>query len=90
MAMAHFFSGRLEDAAAMLLRALQENPTYPLANRALASCYAHMGRLDEARAVAAGLRAIGLMLIPEDINYRNPEHRELFLSGLRLATAETT
>jgi adenylate cyclase len=89
MAMAHFFSGRLEDAAAMLLRALQENPTYPLANRALASCYAHMGRLDEARDVAAGLRAIGLMLIPEDINYRNPEHRELFLSGLRLATGET-
>jgi TolB-like protein len=90
MAMAHFFSGRIEDAAAMLLRALQENPTYPLANRALASCYAHMGRLDEARDVAAALRAISLIVIPEDINYRNPEHRELFLSGLRLATGETT
>jgi hypothetical protein len=49
-----------------------------------------MGRLDEARDVAAALRAISLIVIPEDINYRNPEHRELFLSGLRLATGETT
>ena len=90
MAMAHFFSGRLEDAAAILLLALQENPTYPLANRALVSCYAHMGRLDEARGVADALQAIPLTLIPEDVNYRNPEHRELFLSGLRLAAGETT
>jgi adenylate cyclase len=88
IAMARFFSGQFEDAAAKLSQALQENPTYPLANRALASCYAHMGRLDEARDVLVGLRAITPMLIPEETNYRNPEHRELFLSGLRLATGE--
>jgi adenylate cyclase len=90
IAMARFFGGRLEEAAATLLQALQENPTYPLANRALASVYAHLGRLDEACAVLVGLRAITPMLIPEETNYRNPEHREIFLSGLRLIARETT
>jgi adenylate cyclase len=87
--MAGFFSGRLEDAAATLLQALQENPTYPLANRALISCFAHMGRLDEARTIMAGLRAITPMLFPEETNYRNPEHREIFLSGLRRVAGVT-
>ncbi len=40
--------------------------------------------------LTATLRALSLMLIPEDVNYRNPEQRELFLSGLRLAAVETT
>jgi tetratricopeptide (TPR) repeat protein len=90
IAMARFFSGRLQDAVATLLQALQENPTYPLANRALASCYAHMERLDEARTVVARLRAITPMLVPEETNYRNPKHRELFLSGLRRVAGETS
>jgi tetratricopeptide (TPR) repeat protein len=90
IAIAHFFEGRLDNAVAVLLLALHENPTYPLANRFLASCYAHFGRLDEAREVVARLRAITPMVIPEETNYRNPEHRELFLSGLRLAMGETT
>jgi hypothetical protein len=30
------------------------------------------------------------MLAPNDLPFRNPEHRELFLSGLRLAAGETT
>jgi hypothetical protein len=30
------------------------------------------------------------MVVPETVNYRNLEHRELFLSGLRLAAGETT
>jgi tetratricopeptide (TPR) repeat protein len=85
IAIAEFFSGRLEQAATTLRQALQENPTYPLANRFLASCYAHMGRISEARETAGGLRAITPMVIPEETNYRNPEHRELFLSGLRRA-----
>jgi TolB-like protein/class 3 adenylate cyclase len=86
----HFFNARLEDAAAMLLRALQENPAYPLANRFLASCYAHLGRLDHAREVVGRLRLITPAVVPETVNYRDPAHRELFLSGLRLATGEET
>jgi adenylate cyclase len=49
-----------------------------------------MGRLDEARAVVARLRAITALVVPGDLPYRNPEDRELFLSGLRLAAGEAT
>jgi hypothetical protein len=49
-----------------------------------------MGRLDEARAIVARLRAITPLVMPGDLPWRNPEHRELFLSGLRLAVGEAT
>jgi tetratricopeptide (TPR) repeat protein len=90
IAIAHFFSGRLEKAAATLLLALQENPAYPLANRFLASCYAKMGRVEEAREVVARLRSITPMVVPETVNYRDPKHCKLFLSGVRLAAGEAT
>ena len=87
---AHFFRRRFETSATSLLPALHENPTYPLANRFLAACYAHMGRLDEAREVVARLRTITPLVVPPVTNYRDPQQRELFLSGLRLAAGETT
>jgi TolB-like protein/tetratricopeptide (TPR) repeat protein len=91
IAIAQFFAKRFEIAAATFLRGLQENPIYPLANRFLASCYAHMGRIDEAREVVAGLRAITPMIVPQTHwlnNFRDLSQRELFLSGLRLAMSE--
>jgi pentatricopeptide repeat protein len=56
--------------------------------RWLAACYAQMGRLDEAREVVERLRAFTPVIVPPFNAYRNPEHRELFLSGLRLAAGE--
>ena len=47
-----------------------------------------MGRLDEAREIVARLRAITPVVMHDAICLRNPEHRELFLSGLRLAMGE--
>jgi hypothetical protein len=47
-----------------------------------------MGRLDEARAIVKRLRAITPVVVPDAMHWRNPEHRELFLSGLRLAAGE--
>jgi adenylate cyclase len=47
-----------------------------------------MGRLDEARAVIAQLRGITSLVVPHNVPWRNPEDRELFLSGLRLAAEE--
>jgi adenylate cyclase len=47
-----------------------------------------MGRLDEARAIVARLRAIIPQVVPSDLPFRDPEDRELFLSGLRLAASE--
>jgi adenylate cyclase len=87
--MAHFFARRFEDAKAMLLQALQARPTYLATHRFLASCYAHMGRLDEAREAVRQLRAITTVVMPSSAHFRNPEHRELFLSGLRLAAGDT-
>jgi hypothetical protein len=47
-----------------------------------------MGRLDDARDIVLRLRAVTSVVIP-DISYlRNPDYRELFLSGLRLAVSE--
>ena len=42
-------------------------------------------RLDEARAIVARLRAITPQIVASDLPWRNPEDRELHLSGLRLA-----
>jgi adenylate cyclase len=64
-------------------------PTWAVTYRFLASSYAHMGRLDGARDIVQKLRAITPVVVPSAPPYRNAEHRELFLSGLRLAAGET-
>jgi adenylate cyclase len=87
---AHFFAHRFNEAVPKLLLAIQEDSSYVQPYRYLASCYAHMGRLDDARAIVARLRAISPVVIP-DANYlRNAEHRTLYLSGLRLAVGDAT
>src|SRR5437868_1119364 len=90
MGIAYFFKRQFDEAAAKLLLAIQDHPGFPYSYRFLAACYAHMGRLDEARAIVARLRAITSLVVPSDLPYRNPEDRELFLSGLRLAAGEAT
>ena len=85
---AYFFKRRFDEAETKLLLAIQEQPETPAAYRTLAACYAHMGRLAEARAIVAKLRTITSLVVPSDLPYRNPEDRELFLSGLRLAMGE--
>jgi len=88
MGWAYFFKRQFDEAAAKLLLSIQDDPGYPPAYRILAACYAHMGRLDEARDIIARLRAITALVVPNDLLFRNPEDRELFLSGLRLAAGE--
>jgi len=85
-----FFARRFEEAAATLLLSLQETPTWVPTYRFLASCYTHLGRLSEAREIVERLRAITPIIVPEAAHWRNPEHRELYLSGLRLAAGEAT
>jgi tetratricopeptide (TPR) repeat protein len=86
----YFFARRFEDAAAMLLRSIQEHPGWAPTYRFLAACYAHMGRLDEAREAIDRLKSVTPVVVPNATHWRNPEHRELFLSGLRLAAGEDT
>jgi hypothetical protein len=47
-----------------------------------------MGRLNEAQAAIARLRTITSVVIPDAGYLRKAEHRELLLSGLRLAAGE--
>jgi adenylate cyclase len=85
---AYFFKHRFAEAETKLLLAIQEHPEIPGAYRTLAACYAHMGRLDEARALVAKLRAMTPQVIPSHLPFRRPEDRELLLWGLRLAMGE--
>jgi pentatricopeptide repeat protein len=85
---AYFFSCRFNEAVANLLASLDLAPSFPVTYRVLASCYAHMGRLDEAREIVGRLRAITPAVMEPATRYRNPELRELFLSGLRIAAGE--
>jgi Tfp pilus assembly protein PilF len=87
--MGHFLSRRVDQAVPKLLLAIQEDPSFPGPYRILAACYAHMGRLHEAREIVGRLRAITPVVITDASYLRNPEDRELLLSGLRLAMGET-
>jgi adenylate cyclase len=88
--MGHFFAGRFEEAVASLLLSLQEGPAWVPTHRFLASCYAHLGRFDEARQTVKRLQTLTSEVVPSATHWRNPEHRELYLSGLRLAAGDAT
>jgi adenylate cyclase len=91
LGLCYFFLRRFDEAVERLRLAVQENPGFPIPHRFLAACYAHMGRLDEAREMIARLRRITPVVMPPNTRaYRNAEHLELYLSGLRLAMGETT
>jgi adenylate cyclase len=83
-----FVTGRLDEAVSKLLLAIQEAPHYPTPYRFLAACYAQMGKQEQAREAIARLRMITPLIVPSTTHLRNAQHRELFLSGLRLAAGE--
>jgi adenylate cyclase len=86
-----FFSRRFEEAVPRLQVAIEDMPVFPTPYRFLAACYAHMGLLDEARTTIARLRAITAeVMVNYPLPFRDPRHRELYFSGLRLALGETT
>jgi TolB-like protein len=85
---AHFLARRFDEAAPKLLLAIQDDPSHTTPYRFLAACYAHMGRSSDARAIVERLRTISPVVIPDVSYLRNAEHRELLLSGLRLAVGE--
>jgi tetratricopeptide (TPR) repeat protein len=87
---AYFVSGRFAEATSTLLLAIEQAPNFPSPYRYLAACYAHMGRLDEAREIIRRLRVNTAAVMPPIVYLRKSEHRELLLSGLRLAAGETT
>jgi TolB-like protein len=86
----HLLSRRFGEAVSVLRVSLAEFPHFAPTYRYLASAYAHLGRLDDAREIVRRLRAITPLVVLPVTPLRNPEHRELFLSGLRLAAGEET
>jgi adenylate cyclase len=86
---AHFFNRRFDDAVNNLSLSLEELPSYVATYRFLASSYAHLGRLGEAKALVARLRHLTTIVVPKTPPYRDSDQRELYLSGLRLAAGET-
>jgi len=73
-----------------LLLAIQDDPSFGAPYRYLAACYAHMGRLAEAREAVTRLRTVTSVLMVEPNPLRNAEQRELLRSGMRLAAGETS
>ena len=67
------------------LLAIEDDPSFPTPYRYLAAFYAHMGRFDEAREVATRLRSITSAVLSGADCFRRSEHREFYLSGLRMA-----
>jgi TolB-like protein/class 3 adenylate cyclase len=86
--LAQFFQRRFDDAIVTLLTALEELPSHPDVQRYIAACYAQMGRLEEARRTVERLRTVTIAIMPASTPFRDPEHRELYLSGLRRAAGE--
>src|SRR5215472_2194902 len=67
----------------------RELPNFGETYRFLAAIYAHLGRLDEAHNVITQLQSVSPALVARGAaSWRNPEHRELLLSGLQLAIGE--
>ena len=85
---AYFFARRFEEARERLLQSLQQKPDWVPSHRFLASCCAHMGRLDEAREIIARLRTLTNVVVPSASNWRDPDLREFYLEGLRLAAGD--
>ena len=84
----HFFARRGEKAAEMFRLSLLENSRWPPTLRFMASCLAHLGRLEEAGEMIRRLRAITPIVIPSAEHWRIRDDREYFLDGLRLAVGE--
>jgi adenylate cyclase len=87
---AYFFKRDFDTAVSKLLLAIQDNPGVTPAYRTLAACYAHMGRLDDAREVVMRLRTITAKVVPDVgdlLPWRRPGDADLFISGLEMATS---
>jgi len=81
---AHFFDRRFDEAAPRLRLTVQEFPRWATPYCVLVSCYAHLGLVREAEALARRLRATDPSLMPNAAQFRNARHRELLAPGLRL------
>ncbi|HVH78022.1 MAG TPA: winged helix-turn-helix domain-containing protein [Stellaceae bacterium] len=88
MGIAYFFMHRFTDAERMLLQSLQGHPNWPPTYRFLAACYAHTGRIEEARRTVEQLKNLTSVLAPALEHWRKTEHQDFYMRGLRLAIGD--
>jgi len=88
-AYAHLFAGRYEEAVACARSAIRDQPHFLAGFRAAAASSALAGRLDDARAAMARLRAADplhrISNLSDRIPLRRPQDRARLEEGLRLA-----
>ena len=92
LAHAHFVGGNFGDAASILQRRIRRQPETDISRVLLASCYGHLGCIDEARAEWAK----ALHFNPEysverkgqQLPYKDPADWDRFVEGLRKAGLE--
>ena len=80
--LALFFERRFDEAVERLLVSLEETPKWTTPYRFLAACYAHMGRLEDARETIERWRSITSAFPGPYTQFQNQEHQELLLSGI--------
>ena len=89
LAFACLFLGHIDDAISWASKALNQNPKFTPAHRALAASLGHAGRHDEAHQVVEQLRALvpGLTVsrVGKETRFRHPEYHEFLMDGLRKA-----
>jgi adenylate cyclase len=89
MAWAHMAAARYHDAVECLKRCLQWRPDYNLVYRGLAASYAQLGRLEEARAMAAECRRlepdVSISKIELEISFADPAFIGPYFAALREA-----
>ena len=89
LAQANFSLGKYEIAAQQLLDRIARNPSTDASRMLLASCYGHLGRAEEARAVWAELLKVNpdfsLMQRARVLPYKNPDDFQRIQEGLAKA-----
>ena len=87
LAESHFSLGRFEVAAETLRRRMERNPDSATAHALLASCYGHLGRIEEGRSawaqVAKSDPAYSVERRRRVLPFRNPAEFEKRVDGLR-------
>ena len=89
LAQANFSLGKYEIAAQQLLDRIARNPSTDASRMLLASCYGHLGRAEDARAVWAELLKVNpdfsLAQRARVLPYKNPDDFQRILEGLAKA-----
>ena len=85
---AHFINRRFDEAVPKLLLAIQEDPNSPAPYCVLASAMRIWGAWMRRERLPHGCAPSALGGHQATLTSGNPEHRELFLTGLRLAMGE--